>query len=781
MNSTFATWGKNYIGSAQFVKTNEEPQRTINQEYIPTERYNKTNVQALLKNHPEIIKFHEIFTYDNPIDLFNVVVKDSRGTLPQNLVLMNSVNIFYNEKFDVNLYNLYKNSAEFFSDVLFTKENGQYTVNQANFSQYEKYIYLISLLVYCYQNRDELAGKLDRDYEPVINWVQIRYSDSLVNILNGPSDTYQTPKNFIDHYNIMLSTAYSLDNIMSESKLSKLNLTFNELANFKQAFKRRANAYDKLQDEARQFIISILNSKHLTVSIDSNNNLVFDASFIDLGDVGNQQIIAEYNSLIVQQGKEENPPVKTLSKQLQLLFNNYSTLTIEEFSFKYDKFLNDLSRYSLVYLVFPGIITIERTIYGETGPGVLRIAGKFVDNKEKMRYEFGPNEKYITFIGSQTIVKNFQFYITDSIELTAINKIPPNNLNLQVLKTDIFNQVITSDFDNANSDTVLINFYDEDTMELIPNSTFLYEPNEQIIQWITPNSTWNETELQQLKTQFPDVYKELIENKTNKNIYRWINLNDEYRAKNGQVPFNDENSIALSKNKNMNLFTNNFVTEVMTNYNQDNKKNYFKVAVKSMTNVIKSPFNLASYFLYMYFERTEFAPNIEDFNNSGTAIFLTRFFNPFINSTSNDYNTLIGLDKAPHNYFDVSINVNIIIPKYKLNIIDTINYMNNINIKTIINRYSEGSRVNLYEDINNNTLILNNPVPISSNSKIVFNEDLSLSILKNKEYPVEVINNKLIVSGINKDIDISKQAIDKKGITAKIIEENDVHLTLSFK
>ena len=222
MNSTFATWGKNYIGSAQFVKTNEEPQRTINQEYIPTERYNKTNVQALLKNHPEIIKFHEIFTYDNPIDLFNVVVKDSRGTLPQNLVLMNSVNIFYNEKFDVNLYNLYKNSAEFFSDVLFTKENGQYTVNQANFSQYEKYIYLISLLVYCYQNRDELAGKLDRDYEPVINWVQIRYSDSLVNILNGPSDTYQTPKNFIDHYNIMLSTAYSLDNIMSESKLSIL-------------------------------------------------------------------------------------------------------------------------------------------------------------------------------------------------------------------------------------------------------------------------------------------------------------------------------------------------------------------------------------------------------------------------------------------------------------------------------------------------------------------------------------------------------------------------------
>lgn len=455
MDKTANTFVKNYTESLQFVPENEvKPQREIKQEYIPSERFNRFNTKAILEKKEEaeintITKFHERFSYSNTTAIYNTIIQDSRGELPVNQVLIHDIGIFYTKYFDTNLYNLYKNSPSFFSEAFFVNEGNKYIVNQANFEAYEKYIYLISMLVYVFQNKESLDGKLDKDYNAVVNWMQIRYSDALPNILEGPHTTYTTPLNFKEHYNALINSASTIFNIVEEAKISKLNLTYNELANFKFAFKNAPNTYNKNYDNARQYNVIVKDSSKLVAKIDEDNNLVFDGSYLDLGDVGNSQILAQYNSIIVKQDMEKTPPTRTLAQQLQLLFNEYSVISVSELSFRYEMFLVDLSKFDFVYLIFPEIITAERTVYNEHGPGTLRIAGTFVKNNDLMRYEFIPNEECVSFIGSQTFVRSFRFYITNNPN--GMNAIVPNKFTIIFSKNEIFQHLLGTNLTSDNS------------------------------------------------------------------------------------------------------------------------------------------------------------------------------------------------------------------------------------------------------------------------------------------------------------------------------------------
>lgn len=455
MDKTANTFVRNYNNSNQFLRENEpKKMREIKQEYIASERINKINVQPLLKKlDKEIVRkieeFHRKFVYSNPTSIYNSIVQDSRGKLPVNEKLLNDVNIYYSSMFDTNLYNLYVNSADFFVSTFFLNEDGKPAINSANFRAYEKYVYLLALLVYIFDNKNELNGKLDKDYDAVVNWMQLRYSDSLPNILEGPHTTYTNPPNFLDHYAALINSSATVSNVMEEAKISKLNLTYNELANFKFAFKNAPNTYHKNYDNARQYNIIIRDSSKLRSGVDEENNLVFDGSYLDIGDVGNEQIIAQYNSIIVQQGVEKTPPSRMLTQQLQLLFNEYSAISVSELSFRYEMFLVDLSKFDFVYLVFPEIITIERTIYNENGPGVLRIAGRFIRNDSLMRYEFVPNEECVSFIGSQTFVRGFHFYITNNLKGT--NALSPNPTVIEFSKTDVFNHLLTTNLSTPNN------------------------------------------------------------------------------------------------------------------------------------------------------------------------------------------------------------------------------------------------------------------------------------------------------------------------------------------
>lgn len=718
MDKLANSWSKNYVNSPQFsdgsymreTDVEMEPMRKIKDEYIPAERFNEINIKPYLKNLDEKIRkqietFHEKFTYTNPIVIYNSIAQDSRGELPINNVLMKDINIFYNDNFDINLYNLYKNSAKFFADVFLTLETGKYDVNQAKFNAYEKYIYLISILVYVFDNKDALNGKLDKDYNAVINWMQIRYSDSLKNILRGPQTTYNTPSNFEEHYKALISSASTIENIYEESKISKLNLTYNELANFKFAFKNTPNTFHKNYDNARQYNIIVYDSTKLAAKIDDDNNLIFDGSYLDIGDVGNQQIIAQYNSIIVQQNIEQTPPTRTLPQQLQLLFNQYSAIKVSELSFRYDMFLVDLSKFDLIYLVFPDIITIERTIYNENGPGVLRIAGKFIKNNELLRYEFIPNEECVSFIGSQTFVKSFRFYITNNSK-NDFNDLTPNKLVINFSKNQVFQHLlgtnlintseiidiavnpnnieynISNNINNISNPFSVSNFirnlqYVPDDLRNYFINDFVndynkYNQNQKII-----NSNSNNISNNVLTniTENTDIL-----NKITTYIKYIMNLNNEI---NKQTPIRI-NDIENMKTDMLNLMATNFTTTSIDLVNDMNYNNYQSI-INTLFNLKLSDV-LSSYNTYEDLNSLLNLANIVksylSLNNSITLKFNTKL------GTVNNYgfklqnNKLIITDEINDEniYLDDKDNKNIIIRFFdsnELNLIPTSNYLYN--------------------------------------------------------------------------------------------------------
>lgn len=455
-----STTSKFYINSDQFIQRDggenvDIPIDRVDETYIPHLGISEVSVKsAFLKK--ELKDFSNEFYFEKANIIYEKVMNDTRGTLIRNTVLMSNVGNFYRDAILVNLNSLYNYSPDFFASNFYTFQVDNRgikvrTPNQYNFEEYEKYIYLLCLIVYINENAYNLKGILSKDAKPMIAWARVRNDESLKWIIAGPNDSYTNPPNFKQHYSMLISTASHLSDLLQQNLLSKTNMTYEELTDFKDKFTTNPNVYSKNLDKARQWNIVIRDARKLISTIDNKNNLIFDASHVDLGDTSNKHILAEYNSLIVEQDKETNPPSVMLSKALELLLNNYSAIHVNELSFRYDVFGNDISRFPIVYLVFPGIYTVEHTVYDDQPRGILRIAGKFTNDKENRRYKFIPNEEFLSFNGSQTFVRNFQFYITND---PNENGIIPHVQNIKFMKEEVFNHMLGTNltFDGESSE-----------------------------------------------------------------------------------------------------------------------------------------------------------------------------------------------------------------------------------------------------------------------------------------------------------------------------------------
>lgn len=450
MSNSQAAYSKYYTNSAQFEPIVRDVQldkvREVSADMIPSKTINKYNVKDFL-NKEEKKSFRSTYLFRDPSKIYEEIISDCRGALVSNIQIMTKVNTFYSDKFETNLNALYEYSPKFFRKTLYKEivdNNGQTKLvpDQANFSLYEKYIYLSCMIYYINHNKEKIRGEVDVDADAIINWAQIRNNDALLFFIEGPRSNYDNPINFIEQYHMLVSSANSITALTTQNQLAKMDLTYSELTNFKKEVNDRPNSYHKEIDSARQYFVVIRDEQALVAQIDSLNNLVFDASHIDIGDITNQNTNGNYNSIIVEQNKYSNPPSQITYRSLQQLFNRYNAITIQELSFNYGVYKSDLSKYTTIYLVFPGINTIEHTIYGTLPRGMLMIAGKFVDNKDRRRYEFIPNEPLLTFDGSQTNVTSFQFYITTNYK--EMNSIEPNNMIIDFNTSDVFNHLIST-------------------------------------------------------------------------------------------------------------------------------------------------------------------------------------------------------------------------------------------------------------------------------------------------------------------------------------------------
>lgn len=445
MDGSAATFKKLYQNSPNFTSITREKipdlTRTISPELIPTTSKN------ILKKDPNEKSFRNEFRFTHPIDIYKSIISDSRSSLPYSEILMKNINVMYNSIIDINMNAIYKYSPQFFINNFYMQTynsigNKQYVKNQENFERYEKYIYLLCLIYYINRNKDSLRGQLNKDADAIINWAQIRNNDAIGYILSGPNSTYEIPGDFVSHYKLLLSSANAIQDLAVQNQLAKTDLLYSEITNFHTEMNNRPNSYDKLVNEAKQYFLILKDEEGLKTEIDDQNNLIFDASYLDIGEINDKNINGDYFSIIVEQGKFINPPSKISYKSLLQLFNQFNSISIHKLEFDYSVFKNDISKFNELYLVFPGIKTSEHTINGSFPRGTLIIGGKFVNNSERRRYEFIPNEPITTFDGSQTKVENFNFYITNNYK--GKNSIISNNLIMKFNKEDVYNHLLTS-------------------------------------------------------------------------------------------------------------------------------------------------------------------------------------------------------------------------------------------------------------------------------------------------------------------------------------------------
>ena len=456
-----ATFTQYYQNSPNFTSIEREKNndliRTIPKQLIPTKT---TNINNILKKDPNFKSFNSEFRFTSPSDIYKSIISETRSSLPFNEVLMNKIDVMYKRVIETNLNAVYKWSPNFFIKTFYTQTfnsigNKQITINQENFIKYEKYIYLLCLIYYINHNKEKIRGELNKDADAIINWAQIRNNDAIGYILNGPDSTYEIPGDFISHYNLLLSTANAIDDLAIQNQLAKTDLLYSEITNFHNSVENRSNSFDKLINEANQYFLILKDEEGMKTEIDDKNNLVFNASFIDIGEINDKNVNGNYFSIIVQQGKSINPPSRISFKSLLQLFNQFNSISITNLEFDYNLFKNDISKFNDIYLVFPGIQTTEHTIIGNFPRGSLIIGGKFINNSDRRRYEFIPNEPAVTFDGSQTKIDNFNFYITNNYN--GLNSIIPNNLILKFNKEDIYNHLLTTNIQTNLNNNFSIN------------------------------------------------------------------------------------------------------------------------------------------------------------------------------------------------------------------------------------------------------------------------------------------------------------------------------------
>lgn len=440
---------KQYTNSPQFEslvrERDPEKAKTVSADLIPKDMIDKFNVKAVLEKRKGK-DFRKVFNFTNPNTLYAEVIGDSRGGLLPNINVMSNVNNYYLDKIDGNLQAIYKFSSAFYHETFF--QNNRQQPDQKAFHDYEKYIYLLSLIVYVNKNKEALRGDLAAEADPIIRWTTLREDESFAWILEGPSQSFLMPKNFREQYASIISPAVHIDNILEQNKLAKMNVMYGELTDLKDVTVSRPNVFEKTLDKARQYFIVVRDEDGLGYENDENGNLIFDATYIDLGDTSNNVTVAQYNEIKVDQNKYKSPPSRMTFKAIQQLFTTFNSISIKEFTLDYSLYVTDLSKFQTVYLVFPGIQTSEHTVIGNIPRGTLYIAGHFLDDKLRRCFCFIPNEEITTFDGSQTTVKNMQFYLTTSISGT--NSIVANKVAINFTSADVFNHLIKTNIDSSS-------------------------------------------------------------------------------------------------------------------------------------------------------------------------------------------------------------------------------------------------------------------------------------------------------------------------------------------
>ena len=412
----------------------------------------------------EIIEFNQ-FSFSDTNLLYEELINDSNGQIQPDEIIRGLLSSKFPTVFAEHLTAIYKFSPKFFNLTFFLKKseirNGKNidlpssTPNDSAFHLYELYIFSIFYIVFIHDNQENIRGILNTSADPIIDWVDFRFSEDLRATLHGPDSIANQPSNFRDLYLLRLNPAspnIPTDSYLQISKLSEINSKISSIDRSSK-LNTHFNSYDKALDLARNYSISISNLKYINLEID-DNHLLFDAEAIEIGAINRASSIEnelEFFNINVDQNRQTLQTSQTNLKQLEHLFNNFSALKLIHLSFSPNFFASNLTSSPIAHLVFPGIHTETRAIIDNFDRNELRIPGHFVSKNN--RFVFIPHINYVSFIGPRTEVANFKFYIdvaTPTVQFINFNR--SNLFQLQYLTGDA-----PSNNDDFQNSTILVN------------------------------------------------------------------------------------------------------------------------------------------------------------------------------------------------------------------------------------------------------------------------------------------------------------------------------------
>ena len=369
--------------------------------------------------------------------LYDRMMNDARNVFPRNRELKNKVAIYYEEMIRKNLNNLYHFAPKFFTDNFVTKN----FINNAAFELYQVYIFLLCFIHWTDQHRLDTDVRDMDNIDKILNWIATRRDPSIEYIINGPSANADlATTDFRSHYKTLIDTSNEMSEIIAYNQLSSTQTISSDLYNLLHLIQNLPNVYYKNPDEARKYNINIDSAQDVLVSIDNDNNLIFDCSYVNLGDVTEQNKLAKFENLeSVITNNKVNSMINT--KKLAELFHNYSRIKILELIVTPDTYISSLDAFNKVFVVFKGVSCSERNVYNTIPTNYLKIGGKFI--KTKRGYEFQMDVDAITYKSVLADVKSFEVYLT--LNPNYANQIIPNEYALTISKHKLYQHPITTD------------------------------------------------------------------------------------------------------------------------------------------------------------------------------------------------------------------------------------------------------------------------------------------------------------------------------------------------
>lgn len=372
--------------------------------------------------------------------LYDQMITDAR-TLPIITQIADKVSDDYLTKFMVNLNNIYQNSPKFFNDNFINSTVG--------FEKYQQYYYLLCFINYIEEHGEDENIKRMNNIDKVKSWVATRRDPNISYIIVGPTDNTPFNINYEEHYNTLMSSSSSMEQITQYQQLTTAQTTSMDVLNILKFIMSNPNVYVKTPDEAKKYTINIDSSKGVLVEVDKNNNLIFDCGYINLGDSTEQNMTAEFNNLDnVEISGDEDSKIPT--KKLEKIFNMYSRVKILDFVVAPDTFITSLDVFSKVFLVFQGVTCSERNVYNTVENSDFKIGGSFV--RTSRGYEFKQDVNAITYKSTRTKVKSFRLFL--SINPSEENIIVPNEYALHFTKDKIYQHPVLTNQPYSKSSTM---------------------------------------------------------------------------------------------------------------------------------------------------------------------------------------------------------------------------------------------------------------------------------------------------------------------------------------